>query len=256
MKKIFLIIIQTFTMNAFAQLAPIQSGVIHLNDLSVKQDKMRTMRRFAEGTTSEFEYFEIHTTTQEKGAIPNPVHTQKDIEELMIITEGTMKCNIGNKTAILGTGSIMLIPPQVSQEFENIGNGPLTYYVFMFCSKKPMNIERSIAAGGALQLNADSLEWKSSAKGGRMDYFNHSTAMCENMEMHVTALNHKGASHSPHQHIDTEIILVTEGEMEMTIDGKYYTAVKGDLFLAESNLLHVVGNAVEKPCKYFAFKWR
>ena len=256
MKKIFLIILQTITMNSFAQLAPIKSGVIHLKELSVKQDNLRTMRRFAEGTTPEFEYFEIHTTTQEKGAIPNPPHTQKDIEELMIITEGSMKCMIGNKTAVLAAGSVILIPPHESQAFQNVGDGPLTYYVFMFRSRKQMNMGRSLAAGGSLQLNIDSLNWVPTSKGGGMKYFNRPTAMCENMEMHVTGLNHKGPSHNPHQHIDTEIILVTEGEMEMNIEGKNYTAVKGDLFFAESNLLHVVGNAVEKPCKYFAFKWR
>ena len=38
-------------MNAIAQLAPVKSGVIHWNDLSVKQDTMRVMRRFAEGTS-------------------------------------------------------------------------------------------------------------------------------------------------------------------------------------------------------------
>lgn len=243
-------------MNAIAQLAPVKSGVIHWNDLSVKQDTLRVMRRFTEGTTPEFDYFEIHATTQEKGAIPKPPHTQKDIEEMMIITEGSMKCIIGGKTAVLGAGSVILIPPHQSQAFENVGNGPLTYYVFMFRSKKPMNIERSMAAGGAMQLNIDSLEWKPSSKGAGMKYFSRATAMCENLEMHVTALNHKGPSHEPHKHADTEIILITEGEMYMTIDGIDYTGHKGDLFYAESNTLHVVGNAADKPCKYFAFKWR
>jgi len=243
-------------MNAFAQLSPVTSGVIHWNDLTVKKDTLRETRQLTEGTTHEFEYFEIHATTQEKGAIPKPPHTQKDIEEVMIIKEGTMKCSIGNKTAVLGPGSVLLIPPLESQAFENIGNGPLTYYVFMFRSKKPMNMERSKQAGGALLLNADSLEFKETPKGGSRKYFDRPTAMCKNYEMHVTRLTHKGASHAPHQHVDTEITLVLDGEVEMNIDGKVYTGGSGDLFIAESGITHSVSNATEKPCSYFAFKWR
>jgi (S)-ureidoglycine aminohydrolase len=47
-----------------------------------------------------------------------------------------------------------------------------------------------------------------------------------------------------------------EGETEMTIDGKHYTAGPGDLYIIESGKMHGVGNATEKPCSYFAFKWR
>jgi quercetin dioxygenase-like cupin family protein len=66
----------------------------------------------------------------------------------------------------------------------------------------------------------------------------------------------KGPSHAPHQHVDTEIILVIDGQTEMTIDGKTYTAGPGDLYIAESGKMHGISNATDKPCSYFAFKWR
>jgi (S)-ureidoglycine aminohydrolase len=225
-------------MNTFAQLKPVGSGVIHWSDLPVKKDNQRETRRIAEGMTNEFEYFEIHATTQEKGAVPRPPHAQKDKEEMIIIKEGTLKCTIGNKTAILGPGSVLLIPPLEMQTFENIGDGILTYYVFMFRSKKTMNMERSSRAGGTLLLHRDSLEFKETAKGGTRKYFDRPTAMCENFEMHVTFLKDKGPSHTPHSHIDTEIILVIDGDTEMTIDGKTYKAGPGDLYIAESGKMH------------------
>jgi (S)-ureidoglycine aminohydrolase len=243
-------------MDTFAQLKPVTSGVYHWNELPVKKDNQRQSFKLAEGTTHEFEYFEMHATTQEKGALPRPAHTQKDIEEMIIIKEGTMKCEIGDKKAVLGKGSVLLIPPLESQTFENIGDGPLTYYVFMFRSKSPMNMERSKQAGGALLLNADSLEYKQTERGGTKKYFDRPTAMCENYEMHITSLSHKGPSHTPHQHVDTEIILVIDGETEMTIDGQTYKAGPGDLYIAESGKMHGIGNATDKPCSYFAFKWR
>jgi mannose-6-phosphate isomerase-like protein (cupin superfamily) len=256
MKNIFLLLLHTIAMSTFAQLKPVGSGVFHWAELPVKKDDLREGRKIAEGTTPEFSYFEIHATTQQKGAVPRPPHTQKDIEEVIIIKEGTMKCSIGNKTAVLGPGSVLLIPPLEAQTFENIGNAPLTYYVFMFRSKDSMSMERSNRAGGALLLNADSLELKTTARGTSKKYFDRPTAMCGNYEMHITQLSQKGPSHTPHQHVDTEIILIIDGETEMMIDGKTYTAGPGDMYIAESGKMHGISNASDKPCSYFAFKWR
>ena len=256
MKFILLYLSYFITMNTFSQLKPVPSGVIHWSDLPVKKENRRESRKIAEGTTTEFEYFEIHATTQEKGAAPRPVHTQKDIEEVIIIKEGTVKCTIGNKTAVLRKGSVILIPPLEAQSFENIGDGPLTYYVFMFRSKNKMNIARSNQAGGTLLLNYDSLTYTEANNKGTRKYFDRPTAMCENYEMHITYLKQKGPSHAPHQHVDTEIILMIEGESEMVIDGQNYKASAGDLFIAESGKMHGISNATDKPCSYFAFKWR
>lgn len=255
MKNILFILLNIIVMDATAQLQPIPSGAMHWNDFPVKKETGRESRKIAEGTSPEFEYFEMHATTQYKGAAPKPAHTQKDIEELIIIKEGSMKCTIGGKTTVLGKGSVMIIPPLVSQQLENVGNGPLTYYVVQ-CRSKKMNVERSTLAGGALLLNYDTLTYTEANNKGTRKYFDRPTAMCDNYEMHITALNKKGPSHAPHQHIDTEIILVINGDVEMMIDGKTYSGSAGDLFIAESGKLHGVGNASEKPCSYFAFKWR
>lgn len=242
--------------NTIAQLQPVGSGVFNWNSLPVKKEAWRESRKIAEGTTAEFEYFEIHATTQMKGAAPRPAHTQKDIEELIIIKEGSMKCSVGGKIAVLGKGSVLLIPPLQEQVFENIGNGPLTYYVMMFRSRKPMNMQRSDSVGGALLLNHDSLAYTEKNNKGNRKYFDRPTAMCANYEMHITYLKQKGPSHAGHQHVDTEIILVIDGEAEMDIDGKHYSGSSGDMFIVESGKMHQVGNASDKPCSYFAFKWR
>jgi (S)-ureidoglycine aminohydrolase len=239
-----------------AQLQAVGSGVYHWNELPVTKDNQREGRKLLEGTSPEFEYFEIHATTQFKGALPRPAHTQSNIEELIIIKEGNMKCNIGGKVSVLGKGSVLLIPPLQEQTVENIGDGPLTYYVLMFRSRKPMNIERSTIAGGALLVNYDSLTYTETAGKGNRKFFDRPTAMCEKFEMHTTTLKQKGPSHAPHQHVDSEIILVTEGETEMTIDGKKYTAGPGDLYIIESGKMHGISNVSDKPCNYFAFRWK
>jgi len=255
MKIIFIILLQTIFMNNFAQ-QPITSGVFHWNELSVKKDKDRESRKIFEGTTPEFQYFEIHATTQYKGAVPKPLHTQDSIEEMIIIKEGTLKCTIGTHTSTLSAGSVLLIPPHETQLFENIGDGPVTYYVFKFQAKKGMDMERSKKAGGTLLLIYDSLPYTESNNKGTRKYFDRPTAMCDNYEMHITYLKVKGPSHAPHQHVDTEIILIIDGESEMMIDGKNYKAGPGDLYIAVRGQLHGISNATDKPCNYFAFKWR
>ena len=117
-------------------------------------------------------------------------------------------------------------------------------------------MERSKQAGGALLLNFDSIAYKENNNKGTRKFFDRPTAMCENYEMHITYLKEKGPSHAPHQHADTEIILVIEGETEVTIEGQKYAGGAGDLFIMESGKMHAVSNATDKPCSYFAFKWR
>ncbi|HSU28326.1 MAG TPA: cupin domain-containing protein [Chitinophagaceae bacterium] len=256
MKAICLFLLFIISLNSMAQLQSITSAVYHWNELPVKKEAQRESRKIAEGTTAEFSYFEIHATTQEKGAVPRPPHAQDSLEELIIIKEGKLKCTIGTQTAELGPGSVLLIPPHEMQTFENTGDGPVTYYVFMFRSRKPMDLARSLKAGGTLMINSDTVAYTEKDGKGTNKYFDRPTAMCENYEMHITTLTKKGPSHAPHQHVDTEIILVISGDVEMTIDGKEYKASAGDFFIAETGKMHGVRNGADKICKYFAFKWK
>lgn len=256
MRFLFVLLLQAIILISFAQLQPITYGAYHWNALPVKKDKQRETRKIAEGTTNEFAYFEIHATTQYKGAIPQPPHMQDSIEELIIVKEGTLACSIGNKSAILGKGSVLLIPPKEMMTFENAGDGPVTYYVLMFRSKKSMNMERSKLAGGTMLINYDSLTYKEVNSRGTRKYFDRPTAMCEKYEMHTTHLKEKGPSHAPHQHVDTEIILMIDGNSEMMIEGKTFSAGPGDLYIIESGKFHGISNAADSPCNYFAFKWK
>lgn len=241
---------------ATAQLKPVGDGVFHFNESPVTKAELRETRKMTEGTTTEFEYFKVHVTTQQKGALPRPAHAQKDIEELIIITEGTMQCTIGNTSATVKAGSVLLIPPGTMQSVENKGNGPLTYYVFQFRSNKTMNMERSTASGGAHIYSVDTLPYTEKDGKGTRKYFDRGTAACERFEMHTTTLTKAGPSHAPHQHTETEIILVTQGEAEMMIDGKTFRGAAGDFFIATSGKLHGVGNAAANTCTYYAFKWK
>src|SRR5262245_42977177 len=113
MKKLLFISSFIISMNASAQLQPVTSGVYHWNELPVKKEADREGRKILEGTTYLFDYFEMHATTQQKGAVPKPPHTQKDREELLIIKEGSMKVKLGDKETTLKAGDVIIIPPLV-----------------------------------------------------------------------------------------------------------------------------------------------
>jgi quercetin dioxygenase-like cupin family protein len=228
MKIEALIVTSFFTLTTMAQLKPVTSGVYKWAEHPVQASSDRETRKILEGSTMQLEYLEMHATTQYPGAKPSTAHANDDIEECIIVKEGTMKVTLGDKSTILGQGGVMLLMPQQIHSVQNVGDTNLTYYVMRYRSKKKVNIERGKAAGGTLLLNADSLTFKPGKRGGGRPYFDRPTAMCERFEMHMTQLNVKGPSHEPHSHEESEIVMVLSGKTEMTIDGKEYNGMAGD----------------------------
>lgn len=256
MKKLFLYAFLCCGYFGYFQLNEVDSGAYRWNELPIKEGNQRMGRKILEGSEPHFSYLEIHATTQEKGAVPSKPHAQENKEELIIVKEGLLKVTIDGESKILPAGSIAVIPPLAEQSMENVGDGPVTYYVMIYTARKPMDIDRSNKAGGHLLIHSNDLAFKENQRGGRIDYFDRPTAMCQNFEMHVTHLNEKGPSHEPHSHFHSEIIVVIEGNVEMTIDGKSYLGTAGDLFLMKSNEAHGLSNIGEQPCRYYAFGWQ
>ncbi|HEX6226991.1 MAG TPA: cupin domain-containing protein [Chryseolinea sp.] len=256
--KIIVITIAFFisTSTTMAQLSTVASGLFKWTDHPVSAGSDRESRKILEGSSTHLAYFSIHATTQFAGAKPSEAHANDEIEECIIITEGTMKVDVEGRSTVLGSGGVILLMPRQMHSVQNVGNGNLTYFVMRYRSKNAMDIERGNRSGGTLTLNADSLTFKASAVGGNRPYFDRPTAMCERFEMHVTHLNKKGPSHEPHRHEETEIILVLSGKTEMTIDGKEYRGSAGDIYLMNSQLMHGIRNATDQPCSYFMFKWK
>ena len=256
MKTILITTLFLGALSCLAQLSPVESGVYRWSDHPVKAGELRETRRILEGTSPHLEYLEIHATTQFPGAKPSTAHANEDIEECIIVKEGTMKVTIEDRSEVLGPGGVILLMPQQMHSVANVGESNLTYYVMRYRSKKKTDLERGQASGGSLMLDPNTLPFKPSSRGGGRAYFDRTTAMCERFEMHVTQLNQKGPSHTPHSHAESEIILVLSGDTEMTIDGKEYQGAAGDFYFMSSELLHGVRNATDEPCTYFAFKWK
>jgi (S)-ureidoglycine aminohydrolase len=244
------------TFTTMAQLNAVNSGVYKWSDHPVQVGEDRESRKILEGTSTHLAYLEMHATTQFPGAKPSTAHANDDIEECIIVKEGTMKVTIEGSSMILGAGGVILLMPRQMHSVENAGNSNLTYYVMRYKFKKQMEIARGEAAGGSLILNADSLTLKQNSRGVVRRYFDRQTAMCDRFEMHMTELNTKGPSHEPHAHEETEIVMVLSGKTEMTIDNKEYHGTAGDFYFINSQLMHGVRNASNEPCSYFIMIWK
>lgn len=234
----------------------LQSGVYYWNKLEPAKEDTRIRRQILDGKTFALANFEIHTSTLEPGKAPHPPHSHTDQDELMIVKEGTVKITIGNKSRILGPGSIAFTMPADEHGIENAGNTQATYFILKFKGKAPMSAARAKQAGGSFMLDWNDLKTSGTGKGYRRDFFNRATSQLAKFEMHTTALNADSVSHAPHTHIQEEIVLIIRGNVEMQIGNEFYKGETGDLYFLSSNDPHALKNIGKDQCEYFAFQWR
>lgn len=71
------------------------------------------------------------------------------------------------------------------------------------------------------------------------------------IEMHQTELAPGEAPHPPHHHLHDEFILIREGTLEVTIDGRKTTLGPGSIAYAASNVEHGWRNSGTTPASYF-----
>jgi predicted alpha/beta superfamily hydrolase/quercetin dioxygenase-like cupin family protein len=230
--------------------------VYHWAELDAKKDSSRDRREIVDGRTHDLNSLEIHASTLDPGKAPHPPHKHADMEELVIVKEGRLRCTIGGITSILGPGGIAVALPGDMHGFENAASSRTTYYVLKFQSVAPMDTARGSAAGGSFTVNWDTLTIQQTGKGEKRQLFDRGTALFSRFEMHATTLNAGEVSHAPHVHRQEEIILLRQGQVTMQIGDKFYPAAAGDLVFLPSGVLHALKNTGAGPCQYFALQWQ
>lgn len=77
-----------------------------------------------------------------------------------------------------------------------------------------------------------------------------------NLEAHETVLGPGVETHPPHTHEHEEIIIVLEGSIEVTVDGRKEVAETGSVVYYESNRPHNLRNAGATMCRYCVIELR
>jgi mannose-6-phosphate isomerase-like protein (cupin superfamily) len=62
--------------------------------------------------------------------------------------------------------------------------------------------------------------------------------------------------HPPHQHPEEEIMLVTEGTGEISIDGKITKVASGSMMFCGAGTLHGIKNTGKTPLLFYYYKWK
>lgn len=236
-----------------AELPKIESKVYQwesINDRYVVQQ-----HQLAQGSTTHLKSLSVEAITLWDN-IMSVSDMNDNAEKLIIVKDGTLSINIDGLSKNVGPGSVALILPGDQYSIQNRGSTPAVYYLLKYQSKSPVDLTRGHQAGGSFIVDWEEIEYRKHDKGGRRDFFDRPTAMCENFEMHVTNLNLKTSSHAPHTHQVEEIILMVHGNISMHIDGNETEALDGDFAFIDSMIPHAPTNIGTEQAIYFAFQWK
>ena len=115
------------------------------------------------------------------------------------------------------------------------------------------------AAAAQSPLGSSVFDWeklvaKKTAKGERRDVVNARTATFQNFESHVTTLRAGEVAHEAHRHADEEIIVVKEGTLEVTFQGKAQRAPAGSMLFFAANDLHGMKNVGGTTATYYVIR--
>ena len=73
----------------------------------------------------------------------------------------------------------------------------------------------------------------------------------ESLEVHETTLPPGGAPHPPHRHPHSEMWLIRQGTVELTVNGANSRLGPGSVGFVRSNDEHGIKNVAETPATYF-----
>ncbi len=86
-------------------------------------------------------------------------------------------------------------------------------------------------------------------------YFDGPTGQLKALTAGSLELKPGMSPHAPHQHPEEEIMLITQGEGEISLDGKITRVAPGSMMYCASNHLHGVTNTGKSPLTFYYYKW-
>jgi quercetin dioxygenase-like cupin family protein len=240
--------------------ARLGSTVFDQARLTAKPTGNGERRDVNDGPTATFERFESHITTLLPGRISHPPHQHLQ-EELIILREGTLDVTINGATTRAGPGSLLFFASNDFHNVKNVGDTPATYFVFNFTTGATKSAPKEGAAAAKLpgRLGSTVFEWtkleaKPTKTGERRDVVNSPTTTLAGFECHVTTIQPGEAPHAPHHHPDEEIVLVKDGTLEATLNGRTARAGPGSIIFAASNEEHGWHNAGNTAATYYVMR--
>jgi mannose-6-phosphate isomerase-like protein (cupin superfamily) len=115
-------------------------------------------------------------------------------------------------------------------------------------ANEPANHDNSLRSaaypfGDLPMKSANGAEFRAVLKG--------KLATSESLEVHETTLPAGGMPHPPHHHVHSEMWLIREGTVQLTINGTSHVMGPGSVGFVHSNDEHGIKNVGTTPATYF-----
>jgi XRE family transcriptional regulator, regulator of sulfur utilization len=113
-------------------------------------------------------------------------------------------------------------------------------------------------SGGLLDSTAwrwQDMQAKKTDVGELRSVVRQPTRTLDELEMHITTLNPRTASHPPHTHPNEEMVIVKEGTLQAHVNGKEVVVGPGSVLFYASMQPHAVQNIGDTPATYFVINW-
>ncbi len=88
------------------------------------------------------------------------------------------------------------------------------------------------------------------ANGERRAVFDGPTTTLDNLHCHITTLKPGANSGEPRRHLQEEVIIIKEGQVEAHVDGRVQTAGPGSVIFFAANAVTRLRNAGDTPATY------
>lgn len=241
-----------------AELPRLGSTVFRFEELAVKPTEVGERRDVVAQSTATIEKLECHISTLNPGLVSHLPHTHPQ-EELVILRDGLLDVNVNGRIQRIGPGALCFFASNQPHAVQNRGDKPATYFVFNFttaATRQAPAIGTPPAPGrlGSITRDWADLPAVANPKGERRTVVDSPTATLANFECHVTTINPGEIPHAPHHHPDEEIILVKEGQLEVTVNGHTQPAGAGSIIFFASNDEHGLKNNGATATTYYVMR--
>jgi len=87
-------------------------------------------------------------------------------------------------------------------------------------------------------------------------YFDGPTGQLKSLTAGSLRLKPGQSPHPPHEHPEEEIMVVTEGTGEISVEGKVTRVAPGSIMFCAAGKLHGIVNTGSGPLLFYYWKWR
>jgi len=137
---------------------------------------------------------------------------------------------------------------------------PILFATFLALALMPSTQTQKPSPKPPDKLASAIFDWEKLAviptpKGSRRDVFDGPTATVDKAHCHITTLNPGEDSGEPRRHLQEEILIIKEGLVEATLDGRTQTVGPGSILFFAANAVTRLRNVGATPTTYIVINY-